>query len=47
MRINNIIYYLGILITSLSIINLCQYSPFISIMILGIGFGMILTGYMK
>jgi len=48
MRINNNndkIYYLGILITGLSMLNLYHESPFISIIFLGTGIGMILTGY--
>ena len=48
MKINNNndkIYYLGILITSLSILNLYHESPFISIILLGTGIGMVLAGY--
>ena len=39
------LYYLGILITSLSMLNLFCESPFITMILLATGFGMVLTGY--
>ena len=44
-RQNDNFYYAGILITSLSIINLYHNTPIISIILLGVGIGMVLLGY--
>lgn len=44
---NDKIYYLGILITSLSMLNLLCENPFITMIIMATGFGMVLAGYGK
>lgn len=44
---NDRIYYLGILITSLSMLNLLYENPFITMIIMATGFGMVLAGYGK
>lgn len=44
---NDKIYYLGILITSLAMLNLLYNNSFITIIIMATGFGMVLSGYGK
>jgi len=45
MKEKNTIYYLGIIITILSLIDLQYDIPFISILLFTIGFGMVLNNY--